>query len=160
MTHLESLPTHRASTTTCCDVAERVALALDGRRPRLPSASRAVTNSIKPPSCSTSRRSRPASEGDFGRLVLGASGYVGMYVDQQKIINPVGDNLADLIDTVNYSEQILGFDVALDVSDLRIRSEGVLRWVEYQGDKTETIFTLDGSTQYLPNRLEWAGTHF
>jgi hypothetical protein len=32
----------------------------------------------------------------------------------------------------------------------------VLRWIEYNGDKSERISTADGSVQYLPNRLEWS----
>jgi hypothetical protein len=97
-----------------------------------------------------------ANEGDYGRLVLGASGYLGTYVDQEKKINVVGSNIFDWSDTVNYSEQLLGLDVALDVADLRVRSEAVLRWIEYEGGKSERIFTRDGTAQYLTSRLEWA----
>jgi hypothetical protein len=97
-----------------------------------------------------------ANEGDYGRLVLGASGYLGTYVDQEKKINAVGTNVFDWTDTVNYSEQLLGLDVALDIADLRVRSEAVLRWIEYEGGKSERVFTRDGTVQYLPSRLEWA----
>jgi hypothetical protein len=103
-----------------------------------------------------------AKEGEFGRFALGASGYVGTYVDEEKVINPAqASNFANgdiysVNRTVDYSEQIVGFDVALDYGQLRVRSEAVLRWIEYQGDKSERIVTPDGSLQYMPNRLEWS----
>lgn len=98
-----------------------------------------------------------AHESDFGRLVVGASGYVGSYLDQEKSINPHGNNIFDWTTTVAYDEQVLGLDGALDIGDLRVRAEGVLRRVEYDGDKAERIFTGDGSAQYLPSRVELAG---
>jgi hypothetical protein len=99
---------------------------------------------------------------DAGRLVLGTSGYVGTYVDAEKVINPVnassfaGSDLYTTRTTVEFTEKILGFDAALDLGMLRVRSEGVMRWVTYEGDKAERIVTADGSVQYLPNRLEWS----
>ena len=99
------------------------------------------------------------------RLVLGASGYFGTYVDTEKVINLeaaamsasfANDDLYSMRRTVDFSEQVLGFDVALDIGQLRVRSEAVLRWIEYNGDKSERISTPDGSVQYLPNRLEWS----
>jgi hypothetical protein len=104
-----------------------------------------------------------ANEGAYGRLVLGTSGYVGTYVDEEKKINlggislTSGQRLFDSIETVSYSEQVVGFDAALDLGNLRIRSEAVFRWVNYKGDKTELLKARDGSEQYLPNRLEWSG---
>lgn len=98
-----------------------------------------------------------ARDGDLGRLVLGVSGYAGTYLDEQKSINPNGNQIFDWTTTVDYGEQVLGVDVALDVGDLRVRAEGVLRRVEYDGDKSERIFTGDGTVQYLPNRVELAG---
>jgi hypothetical protein len=98
-----------------------------------------------------------AHEGDFGRLVLGTSGYAGSYVDQQKVVTPAGPGIVDFVDTVHYNEQLLGLDAALDVGDLRVRSEMVFRWVEYKDGKSERIFTPDGSEQYLASRLEYAG---
>jgi hypothetical protein len=97
-----------------------------------------------------------AHEGDFGRLVLGTSGYLGTYVDQIKVIgtDPSQPPISS-VDTIHYAEQVLGFDVALDVGDLRIRSEGVLRWIEYKNGLSERTFTTDGSEQYLPSRLEY-----
>lgn len=98
-----------------------------------------------------------AHEGDFGRLVLGASGYWGTYLDQQRQYTPTGPSVVSLVDTVNYTEDVLGFDVALDVGDLRVRSEAVLRWVKYKSGKSEAFLSTDGTVQYLPNRLEYAG---
>lgn len=100
----------------------------------------------------------------FARLVLGSSGYWGTYVDKQKAINPsaaadasfANDELFTLEHTIDFNEQVLGFDAALDVGPLRVRSEAVFRWIEYNGDKSERISTPDGSVQYLPNRLEWS----
>jgi hypothetical protein len=100
---------------------------------------------------------RWAKEGDFGRLVLGVDGYIGTYVDQATVIAPRPDNTFDWVDTVNYSEQVLGVDAAFDSGGLRLRAEGVLRWVKYHDGKSERIFTLDGSQQFLNNRLEYAG---
>jgi hypothetical protein len=104
-----------------------------------------------------------AKDADFGRVVIGTSGYIGTYVDQQKEINPaqatnfVNDEIYSVKTTVDYAEQVWGADVALDIGQLRVRAEGVLRWVEYSGDKSERIETADGSLQYMPNRLEWSG---
>jgi hypothetical protein len=98
-----------------------------------------------------------ANEGDYGRFVLGTSGYFGTYVDQEKKINPVGTNIFDWTDTIHYTEAVWGVDVALDLGNLRLRTEGVLRWVTYKGDLSEKIFTNDGTIQYLPNRLEYSG---
>jgi hypothetical protein len=100
----------------------------------------------------------------FARLVLGTSGYFGTYVDTQKVINLsaaanasfANDDLYRIEHTIDFNEQVLGFDAALDVGRLRVRSEAVLRWIEYNGDKSERISTADGSVQYLPNRLEWS----
>jgi hypothetical protein len=97
-----------------------------------------------------------ANESDYGRLVIGTSGYVGTYVDQEKKLNPVDGNIFDWNETIHYSEEVWGVDVALDVGGLRLRSEGVLRWVQYKDDLSERIFTGDGTVQYLPNRLEYA----
>jgi hypothetical protein len=89
------------------------------------------------------------------RITLGASGYIGTYVDQEKRINQRPDgNLVDTLDVVDYDEEVLGLDVALDVGDLRVRSEAVLRWMHYEDGKHERVFTYDGTEQYLPNRLE------
>jgi hypothetical protein len=98
-----------------------------------------------------------AHEADFGRLVLGASGYMGTYLDQQKSIALHGSHVFDWTTTVDYAEQVLGLDAALDMGDLRVRAEGVVRRVVYDGDKSERVFTGDGSLQYLPNRVELAG---
>jgi hypothetical protein len=97
-----------------------------------------------------------ANEGDYGRLVLGTSGYIGTYLDQEKTINPKPNgDVFDWTDTVSYTEEVLGVDAALDLGSFRLRSEGVLRWVTYHDGLSERIFTNDGSEQYLPNRLEW-----
>lgn len=103
-----------------------------------------------------------AREGQFGRLVLGANGYLGTYVDEEKVLTAdstsslVSENLFNVKRTVDYAEQVLGFDAALDWHALRVRSEAVFRWIEYEGDKSERVITADGSVQYLPNRLEWS----
>jgi hypothetical protein len=100
-----------------------------------------------------------ANEADFGRLVLGASGYVGTYLDQEKVITPAGPHLLEWHDTVNYTEEVVGFDVALDVGALRLRSEAVFRWVVYKDGKSEQRLSRDGTIQYLANRVEYA-TYF
>ncbi|MEY4578738.1 MAG: hypothetical protein RL701_3441, partial [Pseudomonadota bacterium] len=97
-----------------------------------------------------------AHEGDFGRLVVGMSGYFGSYVDVAKTIVGAPNNTFDWAKTIDYSEQVVGVDAALDVGDLRVRAEGVLRWIGYHDGKSEQIFTGDGSQQFLTNRLEWA----
>jgi hypothetical protein len=96
-----------------------------------------------------------AQEGDFGRLVLGASGYVGTYVDKTKKFDIRPNNVWDWSSVVDYEEQVLGFDVALDAGGFRLRSEAMLRWVKYHDGKSEQIYAQDGSVQFLPNRLEW-----
>ncbi|HKU41412.1 MAG TPA: hypothetical protein VJR89_24815 [Polyangiales bacterium] len=96
-----------------------------------------------------------SNEGDYGKLVLGASGYTGQYSDQYKKLNPMGENVFDWVETVSYREHVLGFDVAVDLGDLRVRSEAVLRWVLYKDGLSEQIFAQDGSEQYLPSRLEY-----
>jgi hypothetical protein len=107
-----------------------------------------------------------AHDWQSARLVLGTSGYFGTYVDTEKAINLsaaaqsasfAADDLYRENRTIDFTEQVVGFDVALDIGALRLRSEAVLRWVEYNGDKSERISTPDGSIQYLPNRLEWSG---
>jgi hypothetical protein len=106
-----------------------------------------------------------AHDWQFIRLVLGVSGYLGTYVDTEKVINLnavaksaslANDDLYTVHRVIDFAEQVLGFDAALDVGPVRVRSEAVLRWIEYNGDKSERISTLDGSVQYLPNRLEWS----
>jgi hypothetical protein len=103
-----------------------------------------------------------ANDGDYGRLVLGASGYLGTYVDKLKKVDPAGaeslasEDLFDWVKTLDYSEQIVGVDAALDLGALRLRAEGVFRWVKYNDNTAERFITIDGSTQYLPNRLEWS----
>jgi hypothetical protein len=98
-----------------------------------------------------------AHEGDFGRLVLGASGYWGTYLDQHRQYTPMAASIVSLIDIVDYTEQVLGFDIALDIGDLRLRSEAVLRWIHYHNGKSEQAITVDGTAGFLPNRLEYAG---
>lgn len=98
-----------------------------------------------------------ANEGDFGRLVLGSSGYFGTYVDQERQYAPNRGSFFDLVDTVDYRETVVGFDAALDIGALRVRSEAVLRWVHYYDGKAERSITQEGVLGYLPNRLEYAG---
>jgi hypothetical protein len=98
-----------------------------------------------------------ALESDFGRLVLGTSGYWGTYLDQQRQYTPMAKSIVSLVDVVKYTEEVLGFDVALDVGDLRVRSELVLRWINYSDGKSQRALLQDGSTGFLPNRLEYAG---
>jgi hypothetical protein len=98
-----------------------------------------------------------AEEGDDSRLVLGVSGYWGRYLDQERQFTPAGPSLLALRDVVDYTEAVLGFDVALDLGALRVRSEAVLRWVNYKDGKSEMFINMDGSLPYLPNRLEYAG---
>jgi hypothetical protein len=50
---------------------------------------------------------------------------------------------------------VVGFDVALDVGDLRVRSEAVFRWLQYDDGKHEPQFTISGPQRYLPSRLEY-----
>lgn len=100
-----------------------------------------------------------ANEGDFGRFVLGASGYWGTFLDQQRqldLTNP-GSISITLQDVAAYTEEVVGLDVALDVGSLRVRSEGVLRWVDYKDNKAEHSISTDGAPRYLPNRLEFSG---
>ncbi|HKU39132.1 MAG TPA: hypothetical protein VJR89_13315, partial [Polyangiales bacterium] len=89
------------------------------------------------------------------RFTLGSSAYLGTYLDQEKriAVRP-GGNLTDTIDTVAYDEQVLGFDGALDIGNLRVRSEAVLRWVHYEDGLHESAFSPEGELLYLPNRLE------
>ncbi len=96
-----------------------------------------------------------ARDSDGLRWALGASGYFGRYVDEEKQIAIRGDNVFDWVPTVDYDEQVLGFDAALDVGDLRVRCEAVLRWIHYNDGKHERIFNYTGGEAYLPNRLEW-----
>jgi hypothetical protein len=99
-----------------------------------------------------------AFDGEFGRLVLGASGYWGTYLDQQRALMPTADGLKILPNVVvEYTEQVLGLDVALDVGALRVRIESVLRWIEYEDGKAERGFSAAGTTEFLPNRTEWSG---
>jgi hypothetical protein len=97
-----------------------------------------------------------ANESDFGRLVLGASGYFGTYLDRVREFSPNAKNYIEAIDLVDYTEAVAGVDFALDVGGLRIRSEGVLRWVNSNDGKAEPVVTIDGTEAYLPNRLEYA----
>jgi hypothetical protein len=62
-----------------------------------------------------------------------------------------------MIDTVDFRETVLGFDVALDLGALRVRSEAVFRWVHYYDGKAERAITQEGVIGYMPNRLEYAG---
>jgi hypothetical protein len=99
-----------------------------------------------------------AQEGDFGRFVLGASGYWGTYNDQQRALDLTGTMVKiGLLETVAYTEEIAGLDVALDLGSLRVRSEGVLRWVKYEDGKSEHSIATDGTARYEPNRLEFSG---
>jgi len=99
-----------------------------------------------------------AYESDFGRVVLGASGYVGRYVDQKRALMSSGGSLQILPETVvDYTEEVLGFDVALDLGGLRFRAESVLRWIDYKAGAVERGLSAAGTTEYLPNRTEWSG---
>lgn len=96
-----------------------------------------------------------ANEGRFGRLVLGASGYFGTYVDTEKVYNPAAGGTT-WEETIHYSEQVAGIDVALDVGDFRLRSEGVMRWIRYKDGLHEPFFDItDGSVLNLPSRIEY-----
>lgn len=97
-----------------------------------------------------------ANESDFGRLVLGASGYFGRYIDRIRKFEPTAKSYIEAIDTVDYTEAVAGVDFALDVGGLRVRSEGVLRWVNTNDGLAERTVTFDGSEAYLPNRREYA----
>jgi hypothetical protein len=98
-----------------------------------------------------------ANEADYGRFVVGTSGYFGRYVDQERQYVPNAGSFFELRNVIDYLETVVGFDVALDVGALRVRSEAVLRWVNYDGDKSEPAITQEGTIGYLPNRLEYAG---
>jgi hypothetical protein len=98
-----------------------------------------------------------ANEGDYGRFVLGTSGYFGTYVDQERVYAPNSGSFFDFVDTIDYRETVLGFDVAVDIGALRIRSEAVFRWVQNHDGKAERAITQEGALGYLPNRLEYAG---
>jgi hypothetical protein len=98
-----------------------------------------------------------AHEGEFGRLVLGVSNYWGTYLDQQRQFTPQLKSFVSQVDVVSFTEDVLGFDVALDVGDLRVRSELVLRWIKYDDGKSEQAITSGGSFGFLPNRMEYAG---
>lgn len=99
-----------------------------------------------------------AQEGDFGRLVIGASGYYGTYLDSQRVLDlGTGQPKLELVDTVAFTEEVLGFDVALDIGGLRLRTEHVLRWVVYEDGKAELALSQDGTTRYQPNRVEYSG---
>ena len=98
-----------------------------------------------------------AQEGDFGRFVLGASGYWGTYNDQQRALDLSSTTIMiSLVETIAYTEQVAGLDVALDVGGLRVRSEGVVRWVNYEDGKVEPV-SATGGDRYLPNRREFSG---
>jgi hypothetical protein len=98
-----------------------------------------------------------AHEGDLGRLVLGTSGYWGTYLDQQRQYEPNASNFVALTNTVDYTEEAVGVDLAVDVGGLRVRTEAVLRWIDYRDGKSERTVTTAGTFGYLPNRLEYAG---
>lgn len=99
-----------------------------------------------------------AQEGDFGRLVIGASGYFGTYLDQQRKLDLGSTQVKiELADTVAYTEGVAGFDVALDLGSLRLRTEHVLRWVKYEDSKAEQALSQSGATVYQPNRMEYSG---
>ena len=100
-----------------------------------------------------------ANEGDFGRFVLGASGYWGTYLDQQRGLTFAGGQASvGELKTVEYTEQVLGIDAALDVGGLRVRGEAVFHWVNYEPGRVETAISTDGGPAlYLPNRVEFSG---
>lgn len=99
-----------------------------------------------------------AQEGDFGRLVLGASGYFGTYLDQQRKLDlSTGQVKLELADIVAYTEGVAGVDVALDVGSFRLRTEHVLRWVKYEDGKAEPALGQGGGVVYQPNRVEYSG---
>ena len=99
-----------------------------------------------------------AQEGDFGRFALGVSGYWGTYADQQRALDlSTKTVMIGLKEVVAFTEQVLGLDAALDIGSLRLRTEGVLRWVEYEDGKAEPSLGEGGGVAYLPNRLEFAG---
>jgi hypothetical protein len=99
-----------------------------------------------------------AQEGDFGRFVLGASGYWGTYNDQQRALDLTSAVVKiSMLESVAYTEEVAGLDVALDVGGLRVRSEAVLRWIRYEDGKAERSLSTGGGERYLPNRLEFSG---
>lgn len=98
-----------------------------------------------------------AHEGMYGRTVVGLSGYRGTYTDMEKKINIAGENIFDWTATVDYRELIGGADLAVDYGNARFRTEGVLRRVDYDGDKRERIFSPLGGEWYMPDRTEYAG---
>jgi hypothetical protein len=76
---------------------------------------------------------------------LGVSGYYGTFGDVEKraILEPGGDPLVDAtIETrhvVKAREWVVGGDAALDIDALRLRSELILRRVEYEQGKRSLI---------------------
>lgn len=103
-------------------------------------------------------------------FTLGASGYMGSQQDEQ--VDLVGINPLTFEQYANwrYKEELLGFDVALDIDDFRVRTELTARNRRYDADKREEadpLFAPLGSTwpsqvaywAYLvvAQRLPWLG---
>lgn len=95
-----------------------------------------------------------AHESTYGRAAVGTSFYWGTYDDREKRIVGVGGDVFEWAKTVHFEELVLAADLAVDVANFRLRSEAVIRRVDYEGEYREGIFKTSGIEAYLPNRYE------
>ena len=86
-------------------------------------------------------------------LTLGVSFYFDSYLDQRRSVVETVPVSIVRTNTVEYSEQSLAADASLDLGSLRLRSEGTMRRVVYDGDEREPV---DGSsgTLFWADRVE------
>jgi hypothetical protein len=86
---------------------------------------------------------------------LGASGIWGTTQEVEKLVTVNPMNKVAITSKVvwAYSEWTVGADLAVDWGGFRLRSEGVLRRVQFDDGKHRPILTIPGATE--PNRFEY-----
>lgn len=101
-----------------------------------------------------------SSTGSAMKTRFGASGYYGHGSDIKKEVVSFIPYLTKTTETVSYREWIVGADASIDAGPLRLRTEGVLRRVDYEPGKrdgqTPNHCYTDGYV-IAAYQLPWAG---
>jgi hypothetical protein len=96
------------------------------------------------------------TEGDFGTLSIGASGYRGRYTDRaSKMVFGAGGAVTTVDPaTLEYSELSLAADIKWELKGLLVQSEAALNDVAY-GSARPTALPNGGPTRYLADHRGW-----
>jgi hypothetical protein len=86
-------------------------------------------------------------------LTVGASFFRGRYVDVYRNITSFNPFRIESTTVEAYDEQAEGVDLSLDIGALRVRSELVHRWIEYDEGKRPIVWNVPGL--FASNHDEW-----